>query len=72
MGSSALTQPEYDICVQRIAWDLLFFDPHAAEADFSDAGYLGIVTASRLSVPLDFVLQLAVFFGAKHKLVCRS
>ena len=44
MGSSALTRPEYDIRLQRIAWDRLFFDPHSAEADFSDAGYLGIVT----------------------------
>ena len=44
MNSSALTQPEYDICLQRISWDRLFFDPHSAETDFSDAGYLGIVT----------------------------
>lgn len=44
MGSSSLSQQEYDICLQRIAWDRLFFDPHSAEADFSDAGYLGIVT----------------------------
>jgi hypothetical protein len=44
MGSSALTGQEYDIRLQRIAWDRLFFDPHSAEADFSDAGYLGIVT----------------------------
>jgi hypothetical protein len=27
--------------LQLIAWDRLFFDPHSAEADFSDAGYLG-------------------------------
>ena len=44
MNSSALTQPEYDICLQRIGWDRLFFDPHSAETDFSDASYLGIVT----------------------------
>ena len=44
MNSSALTQPEYDICLQRIGWDRLFFDPHSAETDFSDACYLGIVT----------------------------
>ncbi|MDQ8730548.1 hypothetical protein [Bradyrhizobium sp. LHD-71] len=44
MGSSALTSQELQIRVQRIAWDRLFFDPHSSEADFSDAGYLGIVT----------------------------
>lgn len=44
MGSSALQQQEYDICIQQIAWDRLFFDPHSSKKDFSDAGYLGIVT----------------------------
>ena len=43
-GDVATAQAEYDVCLQRIAWDRLFVDPHAAEADFSDAGYLGIVT----------------------------
>ncbi len=59
MGSSALTQPEYDIRLQRIAWDRLFFDPHSAEADFSDAGYLGIVTW------MDFDDALAMYPDAK-------
>ena len=44
MSTSALTQPEYDICLQRIGWDRLFFDPHSAETDFSDAAYVGVVT----------------------------
>lgn len=44
LGTSALVQPEVDIRLQRIAWDRLFFDPHSSEADFSDAGFLGIVT----------------------------
>lgn len=43
-NTTSLTQQEYDICIQRVAWDRLFFDPHSAETDFSDAGYLGIVT----------------------------
>jgi hypothetical protein len=59
MGSSALTQPEYDIRLQRIAWDRLFFDPHSAEADFSDAGYLGIVTW------MDFDDALSMYPDAK-------
>jgi hypothetical protein len=44
IGGAAPGQQDYDICLQRIAFDRLFFDPHAAEADFSDAAYLGIVT----------------------------
>lgn len=43
-NSTSLTQQEYDICIQRVAWDRLFYDPHSSEVDFSDAGYLGIVT----------------------------
>ena len=43
-GGIASGYGDRDIRVQRIAWDRLFFDPHSAEADFSDAGYLGIVT----------------------------
>lgn len=27
----------------RVAWDRMFWDPHSAEVDFSDAGYLGAV-----------------------------
>lgn len=33
-----------DVSIVRIAWDRLFFDPHSAEPDFSDAQYLGYVT----------------------------
>jgi hypothetical protein len=53
---------EYDIRLQRIAWDRLFFDPHAAEADFSDAAWLGIVTW------MDFDDALALYPDAKDVL----
>jgi len=33
----------YCVVIQRIPWDRAFWDPHSAEADFSDAGYLGSV-----------------------------
>ncbi len=33
----------YKVCVKRVAWDRLFYDPHSKEEDFSDATYLGIV-----------------------------
>lgn len=32
-----------EIELKRVAWDRMFFDPHSAEPDFSDAGYLGVV-----------------------------
>lgn len=35
-------QPQ--IKLQRVAWDRMFWDPHSAESDYSDAAYLGTVT----------------------------
>jgi hypothetical protein len=32
-----------EIEIQNIPWDRMFWDPHSAEPDFSDAGYLGLV-----------------------------
>lgn len=37
-------QGEHDIKLTRVAWDRMFVDPHSAEPDYSDAGYLGTVT----------------------------
>lgn len=34
-------QPEPQIVLRRWAWDRMFWDPHSAEPDFSDAGYIG-------------------------------
>lgn len=34
---------EWYVCLKRIPWDRMFWDPHSAEPDFSDAGYLGTV-----------------------------
>lgn len=33
-----------DVSIKRVPWDRMFWDPHSAESDFSDAGYLGVVT----------------------------
>jgi hypothetical protein len=30
-----------EVTIRRFAWDRMFYDPHASEPDFSDAGYLG-------------------------------
>lgn len=37
-------RPGVEIELRRVAWDRMFWDPHSSESDFSDAGYLGIVT----------------------------
>lgn len=46
-GYDIQVRPSYggvDISIKRVAWDRMFWDPHSAEPDFSDAGYLGVVT----------------------------
>lgn len=46
-GFSVTIEPKnYGPCVTitRCAWDRLFYDPHSAEADFSDAMFLGVDT----------------------------
>lgn len=46
-GISVAVESGYDgepeIKLFRIPWDRMFWDPHSAEVDFSDATYLGIV-----------------------------
>lgn len=37
-------RPGIEIKLRRAPWDRMFWDPHSSEPDFSDAGYLGIVT----------------------------
>lgn len=36
-------QPGIEIRLRKGAWDRIFWDPHSSEADFSDAGYKGVV-----------------------------
>ncbi len=31
-----------DVCVKRLRWEEIFFDPHSREKDFTDAAYLGV------------------------------
>lgn len=42
-NTTAMTPPEYDVMIARCAWDRMFWDPHSAEDDFSDASYQGMV-----------------------------
>jgi hypothetical protein len=34
---------EFEITLDYVSWDRMFWDPHSARPDFSDAGYLGII-----------------------------
>jgi hypothetical protein len=43
MATTAMSQPDVEIQLRKVAWDRMFADPHSSEADFSDAGYLGEV-----------------------------
>ena len=36
-------KPGIEVRVRRYSWDRLFYDPHSAETDFSDAGYFGAI-----------------------------
>jgi hypothetical protein len=47
--SVARVKGQIDPKVTRIAWNRLYYDPHSAEADFSDAEYMGYVTWMDLS-----------------------
>lgn len=51
-----------EITVDRIAWDRMFYDPHSAESDFSDAMYLGVVRWE------DYDEAVAQYPDAKDKL----
>lgn len=46
-GADVVIEPmpsgEKKVCIKRVPWDRLFFDPHSALNDFSDATYKGIV-----------------------------
>jgi hypothetical protein len=54
-GISVSVAPEYgkpdELCIKlsRTPWDRMFWDPHSAETDFSDAGYLGLVLWNDIS-----------------------
>lgn len=61
-GTGYNGQPGIEIKLRRIPWDRLFFDPHSAEVDFSDAGYLGEV------VWMDYDDALAIYPDGKDVL----
>ena len=34
---------QYEISINRLRWEEIFFDPHSREKDFSDAAYVGVM-----------------------------
>jgi hypothetical protein len=55
-GISVSVEPEKygkedELCIKlsRTPWDRMFWDPHSSEADFEDAGYLGLVVWSDIA-----------------------
>lgn len=43
----------FEITVNRLRWEELFFDPHSREKDFSDASYLGAMRWMTLEAAVD-------------------
>lgn len=62
-GISVAVEPGYDgqmqIVLRRWAWDRMFSDPHSAELDYSDAGYIGGI------IWMDYVDALELYKDGK-------
>lgn len=43
MSSTAMTQPQIDPDITRVAWDRFYYDPYSSADDFEDAHFLGEV-----------------------------
>ena len=41
--SVEIENEEVEIEIRNVPWDRMFYDPHSSAADFSDAGYMGMV-----------------------------
>jgi hypothetical protein len=45
---------QLDVCVKRLRWEEIFFDPHSREKDFSDAAYLGVLKWMSLDAAMEY------------------
>lgn len=43
LAGTAMSKPQIDPDIRRIAWDRFYYDPHASEDDFGDAAFMGVV-----------------------------
>lgn len=48
---------QIDVCVKRLRWEEIFFDPHSREKDFSDAAYLGVLKWMSLDAAMEYASQ---------------
>lgn len=42
-SSTAMTQPDYDVVINHLPYDRIFWDPHSRHPGFSDARFMGTV-----------------------------
>jgi len=42
-SSTAMTQPDYDVVINHLSYDRIFWDPHSRHPGFSDARWMGTV-----------------------------
>jgi hypothetical protein len=55
IGARKNARGEVEPCINHVAWERIFYDPHSRMGDFSDARYLGIVVwQDKEEVELDF------------------
>lgn len=45
---------QMDVCIKRLRWEEIFFDPHSREKDFSDAAYLGVLKWMSLDAAMEY------------------
>lgn len=48
---------QMEVCVKRLRWEELFYDPHSREKDFSDAAFLGVLKWMSLNSALEYAAQ---------------
>lgn len=56
---------KYEIAINRLRWEEIFFDPHSREKDFSDAAYVGVMKW----MTIDAALEMYAGTVEKDKLV---
>lgn len=53
---------QLEVCVTRLRWEEIFYDPHSREEDFSDATYMGVMKW----MSMDAALEWLAMFGAEE------
>lgn len=48
---------QLEVCVKRLRWEEIFFDPHSREKDFSDAAYVGVLKWMSLDAATEYAMQ---------------